>query len=122
MSILDYHITLLTALVPPVIIVIGIPNCIFLINKYHTEFFVWVLVDPFRRSGESVRAPGSPIRRQRQVLPAKATHCGCACGRALTDPEKKSLYAPDVFREGRGFTASGETSLPTAPARGCTQR
>ncbi|HJM16090.1 MAG TPA: MMPL family transporter [Flavobacteriales bacterium] len=38
MSILDYEITILTALVPPVIIVIGIPNCIYLINKYHTEF------------------------------------------------------------------------------------
>ena len=38
MSILNYEINLLTALVPPVIIVIGIPNCIFLINKYHIEF------------------------------------------------------------------------------------
>ncbi|MGY8988790.1 MAG: efflux RND transporter permease subunit, partial [Flavobacteriales bacterium] len=38
MGILNYDINLLTALVPPVIIVIGIPNCIFLINKYHTEF------------------------------------------------------------------------------------
>ena len=38
MGILNYEINLLTALVPPVIIVIGIPNCIFLINKYHTEF------------------------------------------------------------------------------------
>ena len=34
----DYKITLLTALVPPVLIVIGIPNCIFLINKFHNEF------------------------------------------------------------------------------------
>ena len=38
MGILNYDINLLTALVPPVIIVIGIPNCIFLINKYHIEF------------------------------------------------------------------------------------
>ena len=35
---LDYKITLLTALVPPVLIVIGIPNCIFLINKFHNEY------------------------------------------------------------------------------------
>ena len=34
----DYKITLLTALVPPVLIVIGIPNCIFLINKFHNEY------------------------------------------------------------------------------------
>ena len=35
---LGYEISILMALVPPIIIVIGIPNCIFLINKYHTEF------------------------------------------------------------------------------------
>ena len=37
-EIIDYKITLLTALVPPVLIVIGIPNCIFLINKFHNEY------------------------------------------------------------------------------------
>ncbi len=34
---LRYEITVLTALIPPLIIVIGIPNCIFLINKYQHE-------------------------------------------------------------------------------------
>jgi len=34
---LNYEITVLTALIPPLIIVIGIPNCIFLINKYQRE-------------------------------------------------------------------------------------
>ncbi|OIQ29381.1 MAG: transporter [Bacteroidetes bacterium MedPE-SWsnd-G2] len=34
---LGYEITVLTALIPPLIIVIGIPNCIFLINKYQHE-------------------------------------------------------------------------------------
>lgn len=33
----NYEITVLTALIPPLIIVIGIPNCIFLINKYQHE-------------------------------------------------------------------------------------
>jgi uncharacterized protein len=33
----NYEITVLTALIPPLIIVIGIPNCIFLINKYQQE-------------------------------------------------------------------------------------
>ncbi|MDO6596446.1 efflux RND transporter permease subunit [Oceanihabitans sp. 2_MG-2023] len=36
-GLLKYEITVLTALIPPLIIVIGIPNCIFLINKYQTE-------------------------------------------------------------------------------------
>ena len=37
LGILKYEITVLTALIPPLIIVIGIPNCIFLINKYQHE-------------------------------------------------------------------------------------
>ncbi|MEO2063941.1 MAG: efflux RND transporter permease subunit [Christiangramia sp.] len=36
-GLLNYEITILTALIPPLIIVIGIPNCIFLINKYQQE-------------------------------------------------------------------------------------
>lgn len=32
-----YKITILTGLIPPLIIIIGIPNCIFLINKYQEE-------------------------------------------------------------------------------------
>ena len=34
----DYKITLLTGLIPPVIVVIGIPNSVYLLNKYHQEF------------------------------------------------------------------------------------
>ncbi|MCB0497565.1 MAG: MMPL family transporter [Cyclobacteriaceae bacterium] len=34
----DYKITLLTGLIPSIIVVIGIPNSIYLINKYHHEF------------------------------------------------------------------------------------
>ncbi|GAB5538081.1 MAG: hypothetical protein Salg2KO_01840 [Salibacteraceae bacterium] len=34
---LGYEITILTSLIPPLIIVIGIPNCIYLINKFHSE-------------------------------------------------------------------------------------
>ncbi len=37
LGLLHYEITVLTALIPPLIIVIGIPNCIFLINKYQQE-------------------------------------------------------------------------------------
>ncbi len=37
LGLLKYEITVLTALIPPLIIVIGIPNCIFLINKYQQE-------------------------------------------------------------------------------------
>lgn len=37
LGLLGYQITVLTALIPPLIIVIGIPNCIFLINKYQQE-------------------------------------------------------------------------------------
>ncbi|UOB19030.1 efflux RND transporter permease subunit [Abyssalbus ytuae] len=37
LGLLHYEITVLTAVIPPLIIVIGIPNCIFLINKYQQE-------------------------------------------------------------------------------------
>ncbi|MEO6916216.1 MAG: MMPL family transporter [Chitinophagaceae bacterium] len=33
-----YKITLLTALIPPLIVVIGIPNCIYFLNKYHISY------------------------------------------------------------------------------------
>ncbi|MEY3432765.1 MAG: hypothetical protein RL131_701 [Bacteroidota bacterium] len=35
-QLLGYKITLLTALIPPLVVVIGIPNCIYFLNKYHT--------------------------------------------------------------------------------------
>lgn len=34
----DYEISLLSSLIPPLVIVIGVPNAIFLINKYHSEY------------------------------------------------------------------------------------
>lgn len=37
-SLLDYRLSSLSGLIPPLIIVIGIPNCVFLLNKYHREF------------------------------------------------------------------------------------
>ena len=40
MAFLGYDITILSALVPPLLIVIGIPNCIYLINKYQKEFVI----------------------------------------------------------------------------------
>ena len=33
-----FKITLLSALIPPLIVVIGIPNCIYFLNKYHTSY------------------------------------------------------------------------------------
>lgn len=35
---LGFKITLLTALIPPLIVVIGLPNCIYFLNKYHSEY------------------------------------------------------------------------------------
>ncbi|HMT30055.1 MAG TPA: MMPL family transporter, partial [Bacteroidia bacterium] len=49
-----YKITILTALIPPLIIVIGIPNSILLLNKYHTEF---------HRHGNKMKALARMIER-----------------------------------------------------------
>jgi predicted RND superfamily exporter protein len=38
MELFGYKITLLTALIPPLVVVIGIPNCIYFLNKYHTTY------------------------------------------------------------------------------------
>ncbi|MBS1608280.1 MAG: MMPL family transporter [Bacteroidetes bacterium] len=38
MHLFHYKITLLTALIPPLVVVIGIPNCIYFLNKYHTAY------------------------------------------------------------------------------------
>jgi uncharacterized protein len=35
---MGYKITLLTALIPPLIVVIGVPNCIYFLNKYHSAW------------------------------------------------------------------------------------
>jgi predicted RND superfamily exporter protein len=35
---LDYELNLMTSLIPPLMIVIGVPNCIYLVNKYHAEY------------------------------------------------------------------------------------
>jgi predicted RND superfamily exporter protein len=37
-ALMGYKITILSGLIPPLIIVIGVPNCILLLNKYHMEF------------------------------------------------------------------------------------
>lgn len=38
MALLGIKITLLTAMLPPLLIVIGIPNCVYMVNKYHAEY------------------------------------------------------------------------------------
>ncbi len=38
LALLDYEITILTSIIPPLIIVIGVPNSVYLINKYHAEY------------------------------------------------------------------------------------
>src|SRR6185436_11711531 len=38
LSLTGFKITILSSLIPPLIIVIGIPNSIFFLNKYHTEY------------------------------------------------------------------------------------
>ncbi|MDI1354865.1 MAG: MMPL family transporter [bacterium] len=40
MELFGYRITVLSGLIAPLIMVIGLPNCIFLINKYQSEFML----------------------------------------------------------------------------------
>lgn len=38
LALLGYKITILTGVIPPLVVVIGIPNCVYFLNKYHTEY------------------------------------------------------------------------------------
>ncbi len=38
LALLKYKITILTGLIPPIIVVIGIPNSVYMLNKYHQEY------------------------------------------------------------------------------------
>lgn len=38
LALLGYKITILTGMIPPLVVVVGIPNCIYFLNKYHTEY------------------------------------------------------------------------------------
>ncbi|CAN0166667.1 unnamed protein product, partial [Chrysoparadoxa australica] len=40
LAILQYKITLLTGLIPSIIVVIGIPNSVYMLNKYHREYAI----------------------------------------------------------------------------------
>lgn len=51
---LSFDLTIIMALIPPLMIVIGIPNCIFLITKYHQEI---------KEHGNKVRALTRVIRK-----------------------------------------------------------
>jgi len=54
LALFGYKITLLTGLLPPIIVVIGIPNSIYLLNKYHQE------IDKY---GSKIRALSVMIRK-----------------------------------------------------------
>ncbi|MFN3530264.1 MAG: efflux RND transporter permease subunit [Bacteroidia bacterium] len=49
-----FKITLLSGLIPALIVVIGVPNCVYLLNKYHDEF---------RKHGNKVKALSRIIER-----------------------------------------------------------
>ncbi|RLD67205.1 MAG: RND family transporter [Bacteroidetes bacterium] len=54
MGIFDYKITILTGMIPPLIIVIGIPNSVYLLNKYHNEY---------KQHGNKIRSLHTIIRK-----------------------------------------------------------
>jgi len=53
-SLLGYKITILTGIIPPLLIIICVENCIFYLNKYHHEF---------RSHGNKVKALSRTVRR-----------------------------------------------------------
>lgn len=56
MHLFGFQITLLNALIPPLMIVIGIPNCIYFLNKYHMSWEEIQAREKARPTGASVEA------------------------------------------------------------------
>lgn len=54
MGLMGYKITMITGMIPPLLIVIGIPNAVFLLNKYHSEY---------RGHGNKIKALQRVIRK-----------------------------------------------------------
>ena len=54
LDLLGYKITLLTGLLPPVLVVIGIPNCVYMLTKYHQAY---------RKSGDKIFALKEVIKQ-----------------------------------------------------------
>jgi len=85
LGLLGYEITVLTALIPPLIIVIGIPNCIFLINKYQHE----------------VKAHGNKVKSLQRVI----TKIGNAT--LMTNVTTASGFATFILTESKLLTEFG---------------
>lgn len=54
LALFGYKITALSGLLPPIIVVIGIPNCVYLLNKYHQEY---------HRNGNKIRALSQVVEK-----------------------------------------------------------
>ena len=53
-SLFDYKITILTGILPPLLIIIVVENCIFLLNKYHEEY---------KNHGNKIKSLSRMVRR-----------------------------------------------------------
>lgn len=54
LDIFNYEITILSGIIPPLMIIIGVENCIFLLNKYHQEY---------RKHGNKILALSRMVQR-----------------------------------------------------------
>lgn len=70
-SLLGFKITILTGILPPLLIIIGVENCIFLLNKFHSEY---------KEHGNKVKALSRVIERigKANVLTNATTAAGFA--------------------------------------------
>lgn len=69
LGLLGFKITILTGIIPPLLIIIGVENCIFLLNKFHFEF---------RAHGNKVKALARVVERvgKANILTNAATAVG----------------------------------------------
>ncbi len=81
MHLFGYKINILTALIPPLIVVIGIPNCIYFLNKFHTEY---------NKTGDKKKSLISMVGRMGVVM--------LFCNLSATQPGIKRIWRSSGYK------------------------
>ncbi len=73
---LGYKISILNGLIPPLLVVIGIPNCIYFLNKFHTSYYEPAEGKSRRRGSNENISTGTPKEKKKAALVAMIGRMG----------------------------------------------
>ncbi|HSU26900.1 MAG TPA: MMPL family transporter [Chitinophagaceae bacterium] len=73
---MGYKISILNGLIPPLLVVIGIPNCIYFLNKFHTAYYDPAEGKGRRRQSNENLFTGTPKEKKKAALVAMIGRMG----------------------------------------------